>query len=86
MRVALKTPAPYIGIIGSLAKWRTIREHLTTDGYGDTDLSRVFAPIGLDLGGPTPQEIAVAILAEVVAVLHQRLKENSIPLRRLSVK
>ena len=84
MRIALKTPAPYIGMIGSLAKWRTIREHLTTDGYGNTDLSRIFAPIGLDLGGPTPQEIAVAILAEVVAVRHQRVTGNAIPLRRLS--
>lgn len=81
MRVALKSPASYIGMIGSLAKWRTIREHLTIDGYAD--LSRIFAPIGLDLGGPTPQEIAVAILAEIVAVRHQKVKENTIPLRRL---
>ena len=81
MRVVLKTPASYIGMIGSLAKWRTIREHLTADGYAD--LSRVFAPIGLDLGGPTPQEIAVAILAEIVAVRHRQVKENAIPLRRL---
>jgi xanthine dehydrogenase accessory factor len=86
MRIALKTPAPYSGMSGSLAKWRTIRENLTADGYGDADLSRIFAPIGLDLGGPTPQEIAVAILAEVVAVRHHLVKENTISLRRLSVK
>ena len=84
MRIALKTPAPYIGMIGSLAKWRTIREHLSKDNFDERDLARVFAPIGLDLGGPTPQEIAVAILAEVVAVRHQRINGNAIPLRRLS--
>jgi xanthine dehydrogenase accessory factor len=86
MRIALKTPAPYIGMIGSLAKWQTIREHLSKDGINEEDLARVFAPIGLDLGGPTPQEIAVAILAEVVAVRHHLVKENTISLRRLSVK
>ena len=82
MRIALKTPAPYIGMIGSLAKWRTIREHLSKDKFEEGDLARVFAPIGLDLGGPTPQEIAVAILAEVVAVRHQKVNGNAIPLRR----
>jgi xanthine dehydrogenase accessory factor len=67
MRVALKTSAPYIGMIGSLAKWQTIREHLSKDGIFEVDLARVFAPIGLDLGGDKPQEIAVAILSEIIA-------------------
>jgi len=84
MRIALKTPAPYIGMIGSLAKCQTIRDHLGKDGLHERDLARVFAPIGLDLGGSAPQEIAVAILAEVVAVRHQRVTGNAIPLRRLS--
>jgi xanthine dehydrogenase accessory factor len=55
-------------MIGSCAKCQIILEHLRSDGYGDDALSRVYAPIGLDLGGPTPEEIAVAILAEVIAV------------------
>ena len=67
MRIALKTPAPYIGMIGSLAKWQTIQEHLSKDGIHEVDLARVFAPIGLDLGGDKPQEIAVAILSEIIA-------------------
>jgi xanthine dehydrogenase accessory factor len=67
-RFALTTPARYIGMIGSRAKCQTILDHLRADGYGDDALSRVFAPIGLDLGGPSPEEIAVAILAEVIAV------------------
>lgn len=68
LRTALQTPTPYIGMIGSRAKCQTILDHLRADGYGDDALSRVYAPIGLNLGGPTPEEIAVAILAEVIAV------------------
>ena len=82
VRISLKTSAPYIGMIGSLAKWQIIKEHLITDGFGNADFTRIYAPIGLDLGGPTPQEIAVAILAEVVAVRHQHIKDNAIPLRK----
>jgi xanthine dehydrogenase accessory factor len=68
LRTALHTPTPYIGMIRSRAKCQTILDHLRADGYGDDALSCVYAPIGLDLGGPSPEEIAVAILAEVIAV------------------
>jgi xanthine dehydrogenase accessory factor len=68
LRHALTTPARYIGMIGSRHKCQTILDHLRADGFGEQALARVYAPIGLDLGGPTPEEIAVAILAEVIAV------------------
>ena len=68
LKWAVGTEARYIGMIGSRAKCRTIFEHLFADGYSETDLGRVFAPIGLDLGGDRPQEIAIAILAEIIAV------------------
>ena len=68
LRQVITSPAGYIGMIGSHSKCQTIVEHLAADGITDTQLSRVYAPIGLDLGGPTPQEIALAILAEIVAV------------------
>ncbi len=85
LRYALTTPAPYIGMIGSLAKCRTIFDHLLADGFTPQQLERVYAPIGLDLGGVTPQEIAVAILAEVIACRHQKtLDSDHINLRRLS--
>ena len=70
LRVVLQSPARYIGMIGSRAKCRTILTHLTADGYGEADLRRIHAPIGLHLGGATPPEIALAILAEIVAVRH----------------
>jgi xanthine dehydrogenase accessory factor len=68
LRQVVTSPACSIGMIGSRAKCQTILDHLRADGYADDALARVYAPIGLELGGTTPQEIAVAILAEIVAV------------------
>jgi xanthine dehydrogenase accessory factor len=68
LRRVIDSPTRYIGMIGSRAKCLTIPDHLRTDGCSESVLNRVFAPIGLDLGGTAPQEIAVAILAEVIAV------------------
>ena len=68
LRIALRSPARYVGMIGSRAKCGTILVHLKADGVSTDALQRVYAPIGLNLGGPTPEEIAVAILAEVIAV------------------
>ena len=69
---ALRTEAGYIGAIGS----RTTNEQrfawLRGQGVGDRDIARVHAPIGLDIGAGTAEEIALAILAEVVAVRHGR--------------
>lgn len=74
LRVAIKTPVSYIGMIGSVAKCNTIISHLKSDGVADQDLKRIFAPIGLDLGGPNPNEIALGILAEIVAF--RRMKDG----------
>jgi xanthine dehydrogenase accessory factor len=70
LRRLLATPVQYIGMIGSRNKAATILGHLRGDGYGEEQLARVHAPIGLDLGGREPAEIALAILAEVEAVRH----------------
>ena len=67
LRLVIHSPVRYIGMIGSRHKCQTILSHLRTDGYTEDDLARVYAPIGLDLGGPTPEEIAVSILVEVIA-------------------
>lgn len=68
LRQVIDSPVRYIGMIGSRAKCQTILNHLRAERYSDEHLNRVYAPIGLDLGGTTPGEIAVAILAEVIAV------------------
>jgi len=70
---ALRALAPrelrYIGLIGSRAKVARLYEQLMSEGGVDPDrLARIHAPIGLDLGAVTPQEIAVSITAELIAV------------------
>ena len=76
---ALRVLAPrelrYLGLIGSRAKVARIYEALTADQMPADVLQRVHAPIGLDIGAVTPQEIAVSILAELIAVKHG--KEHS---------
>lgn len=68
---ALHTPAPYVGLIGSKVKVRAVIARLRDAGRLDgVDLERLHAPIGLDLGGGTHGEIAVAVVAELVA--HRR--------------
>jgi xanthine dehydrogenase accessory factor len=68
LRQVIHSPVRYIGMIGSRHKCDTILGHLRSDGIGEDALARVYSPIGLDLGGPTPEEIAVSILAEIIAV------------------
>lgn len=74
---ALRALAPlelrYLGLIGSRAKVARIYDALTAEGMPAECLSRVHAPIGLDIGAVTPQEIAVSILAELVAVKHGKM-------------
>jgi xanthine dehydrogenase accessory factor len=71
---ALRVLAPrelrYLGLIGSRAKVARIYEALAADQMPAEALKRVHAPIGLDIGAVTPQEIAVSILAELIAVKH----------------
>jgi xanthine dehydrogenase accessory factor len=70
LRIMLDTSVPYVGMIGSRRKAGIIFDHLRSSGYSDAQLARVHAPIGLDLGGRLPSEIALAILAEVEAIRH----------------
>jgi xanthine dehydrogenase accessory factor len=65
---ALKTPAKYIGMIGSRSKNEAVFGHLLTKGFTQSDLDRVHAPVGLRIRAQTPEEIAVSILAEMILV------------------
>jgi len=64
----LGSPAPYIGMIGSKRRVRTVMRHIEERGLGVVALERVHAPIGLDIGAETPAEIAVSIAAELIKV------------------
>ena len=68
LQEVIAKPARYIGMIGSRRRTTTIRERLKREGVAPELLRRVHAPIGLDIGALTPEEIAVAILAEIVLV------------------
>lgn len=72
---ALRSDAGYVGALGSRRTQARRREQLREVGVTDEELARLRAPIGLDLGGREPEEIALAILAEVQAVRYGRRGE-----------
>ena len=65
---ALRSPAAYVGVIGSKKTQALRRERLAQAGFTEEEIARVHGPIGLDLGGRDPAEIALSILAEITAV------------------
>lgn len=69
---ALRSEARYIGAMGSRATHEGRRAELRRQGFDDADLARIHAPIGLDLGARSPEEVALAILAEILAVRRGR--------------
>ena len=69
---ALRSQVRYIGALGSRRTHVGRLDRLRELGFNDADLARIHTPIGLDLGARTPEEIALAILAEIVAVRHER--------------
>ena len=66
MTRALRSGARYIALIASRKRARLVLDYLRAQGFTDEDLARVHAPAGLDLGARTPEEIALAILSEIV--------------------
>jgi xanthine dehydrogenase accessory factor len=68
LEMALRSPARYIGAMGSRKTQEGKRQQLRGRGFSDDDLARIHGPIGLDIGAATPQEVAVSILGEIVAV------------------
>ncbi len=72
MRAVVGRDLRYIGLIGSRAKVARVYEALVEEGVDPARFTNIHAPIGLDLGAVTPQEIAVSILAELIAVRRGR--------------
>ena len=65
---AVRTPARYVGMIGSKRKVLSVYRALEKDGYKLEEFERVYAPMGLEIGALSPEEIAISIVSELVAV------------------
>lgn len=72
LEIALTSPVGYVGLLGSASTQAKRHTALRQKGFSSEDLARIHGPVGLDLGGREPAEIALAILAEVVAARNGR--------------
>lgn len=85
LEAVANSSAAYIGMIGSISKTQKIMENLINLGISNQKLERVYAPIGLDIGGDTAEEIALSIISEIMMVknkgrlrhMRERLKEDT---------
>jgi xanthine dehydrogenase accessory factor len=78
LKVALETNAGYIGAMGSKRTKEARAERLKAEGVTDEQLARVKAPIGLDIGSRTPEEVAIAVAAEVVGTFRKARKKDAV--------
>lgn len=76
LRAALRSSVRYVGALGSRRTHAGRLEALRAEGFSDEELARIHSPIGLDLGGRAPAEIALAILAEITSVRFSRRNDS----------
>lgn len=68
LRFAVQSPAKYIGLLGSRRKTKILFDTLEKEGIDPSLFQRVYAPVGLEIGSESPEEIAISIAAELVAI------------------
>lgn len=68
LREAVQKPNAYVGMMGSRRRVALVKENLAAEGIDKALLEQVYTPIGLSIGAETPEEIAVAVLAEIIQV------------------
>ena len=73
VEIALKSEAFYIGSLGSKRTHAARLERLAKFGFNEEDCARINGPVGLDLGASSPAEIAISILAQIIAAKHDKL-------------
>ena len=82
LRKSLDRKCAYVGMIGSRSKVKYIKEDLRKDGYSEETINRAHTPIGIDLPGNLPMEVAVSIAAEVTCVRHnEKVSEMDAPIK-----
>lgn len=84
LKALVQEDAAYIGMIGSKEKVRHVFQSLIDEGIEERLLDRVYSPIGLDIGAQTPSEIAVSIMAEIIACI--RGKIGSVKSLKIKIK
>ena len=75
LEIALASPAFYVGALGSRTTQAKRRQRLLEDGLTEQQLDRLHGPIGLEIGAGTPEEIAISIMAEIVAA-HNNARQS----------
>lgn len=85
LKSALGKPNAYIGMMGSRKRVALVKEKLRNDGIRRDTLEEVHTPIGLDIGAETPEEIAVAIMAEIIGVKNKKQRSFGYPEELLQV-
>jgi xanthine dehydrogenase accessory factor len=86
LREVVTSRAAYVGMIGSQRRVSTVLTHLAREGYPRDALERVHTPIGLDIGAETPDEIAVSVVAELIAVRRGGTGQKLSQLRRAKIR
>jgi xanthine dehydrogenase accessory factor len=78
MHIAVQANPDYLGLIGSKRRTSIVIDRLREAGISEEQLKKIHAPIGLDIGAVSPEEVALAIMAEIVA---DRRGGTGVPLR-----
>ena len=68
VRILIRRPLAFLGMVGSRAKQRAFVERLRADGASGEEIARLRTPLGLAIGADTPEEIAVSVVAQLIAV------------------
>ncbi|OFZ21496.1 MAG: xanthine dehydrogenase accessory protein XdhC [Bdellovibrionales bacterium GWB1_55_8] len=77
LQAVIAKPSRYLGMIGSQSKWKSFQNQLQTAGITENQLARVRCPIGIEIGGKSPQEVAISIAAELIGVHHRQIQPGA---------